>query len=80
MQLPAAKLILAVSEAIKVCEERAGRLAQISRETVPVCNLQDKTFDDVDADGVHGQNHGLRRLTEYFVGVTTYLAGYSECE
>ena len=32
------------------------------------------------ADGVHGQNHGLRRLTEYFVGVTTYLAGYSECE
>ena len=32
------------------------------------------------ADGVHGQNHGLSRLTEYFVGVTTYLAGYSECE
>ena len=30
MQLPAAKLIPAVSEAIKVCEERAGRLAQIS--------------------------------------------------
>ena len=32
------------------------------------------------ADGVHGQNHGLRRLIEYFVGVTTYLAGYSEGE
>ena len=30
MQLPAAKLIPAVSEAVKVCEERAGRLAQIS--------------------------------------------------
>ena len=23
------------------------------------------------ADGVHGQNHGLRRLIEYIVGVTT---------
>ena len=32
------------------------------------------------ADGLHGQNHGLRRLIEYSVGVTTYLAGYSECE
>ena len=32
------------------------------------------------ADGVNGQNHGLRRLIEYFVGVTTYLAGYSQCE
>ena len=32
------------------------------------------------ADGVHGQNHGLKRLIGYFVGVTTYLAGYSECE
>ena len=30
MQLPAAKLIPAVSEAVKVCEERAGRLARIS--------------------------------------------------
>ena len=27
------------------------------------------------ADGVHGQNHGLRRLIEYFVGVTAYLQG-----
>ena len=27
MQLPVAKLIPAVSEAVKVCEERAGRLA-----------------------------------------------------
>ena len=31
-------------------------------------------------DGVHGQNRGLRRLIEYFVGETTYLVGYSECE
>ena len=30
MQLPAAKLIPAVSEAVEVCEERAGRLARIS--------------------------------------------------
>ena len=30
MQLPASKLIPAVSEAVKVCEERAGRLAGIS--------------------------------------------------
>ena len=29
-QLPAAKLIPAVSEAVKVCEERGGRLARIS--------------------------------------------------
>ena len=34
MQLPAAKLIPAVSEAVKVCEERAGRLTRISWETV----------------------------------------------
>ena len=30
MQLPAAQLIPAVSEAVKVCEERAERLARIS--------------------------------------------------
>ena len=27
------------------------------------------------ADGVHSQNHGLRRLIEYFVGVTNILQG-----
>ena len=67
MQLPAAILIPAVSEAIKVCKERAGRLFS---------SMQPSGQNTSFADGVHGQNHGLRRLTEYFVGVTTHLFFY----
>ena len=60
MQLPAAKLIPAVSEAVKVCEEQGDWLESHERLFF---SMQPSGQNISFADGVHCQNHGLRRLS-----------------
>ena len=90
MQLPAAELILTVSEAVKMCEERGGSLAcDATFGTDPLATTADlidsheKIFffavfrtKHINLLMLYNWSKSQLKKIEYFVDVTIYLTGY----